>query len=119
MNLFKINGKEYKAKPFDFNLICDLEDMGVSLEEMGKKKMSMIRAYFAICAGRGNEYAGKELNQHFIGGGKFDDVLDAMSKEMEASDFFQALNKTEETDVAEDAEQEEETVEEQAEEKKE
>lgn len=115
MNLFKINGKEYKAKPFDFNLICDLEDMGVSLEEMGKKKMSMIRAYFAICAGRGNEYAGKELNQHFVDGGKFDDVLNAMSKEMEVSDFFQALNKTEETDATENAEQEKKTVENQPE----
>ena len=31
MKRFKINGKEYVAKSFDFNLICDLEDMGVSI----------------------------------------------------------------------------------------
>lgn len=93
MNTFTVNGTEYKAKPFDFNLVCDLEDMGVSLEEMGKKKMSMVRAYFAICAGKGNEFAGKELNTHFIGGGKFEDIVEAMNKEMEVFDFFQTLIK--------------------------
>ena len=101
MNTFKVNGKEYNAKPFDFNLVCDLEDMGVSLEEMGKKKMSAVRAYFAICAGKGNEFAGKELNTHFVNGGKFEDVINAMNKEMEISDFFQALNKTTETENSE------------------
>lgn len=98
MNTFTVNGTEYSTKPFDFNLVCDLEDMGISLEEMGKKKMSAVRAYFAICAGKGNEFAGKELNDHFVGGGKFDDIITAMNKEMENSDFFQALNKTAETE---------------------
>lgn len=101
MNTFTVNGTEYKAKPFDFNLVCDLEDMGISLEEMGKKKMSAVRAYFAICAGKGNEFAGKELNDHFVSGGKFDDIITAMNKEMENSDFFQALNKTAETEDSE------------------
>lgn len=100
MNTFTVNGTEYKAKPFDFNLVCDLEDMGISLEEMGNKKMSMVRAYFALCAGKGNEFAGKELNAHFVGGGKFEGVIEAMNKEMENSDFFQALNKTAETETA-------------------
>lgn len=99
MNTFTVNGTEYKAKPFDFNLVCDLEDMGVSLEEMGKKKMSMVRAYFAICAGKGSEFAGEELNAHFVSGGKFEDVVEAMNKEMEISDFFQALSKTTETET--------------------
>lgn len=102
MNIFTVNGTEYKAKPFDFNLVCDLEDMGISLEEMGNKRMSMVRAYFAICAGKGNEFAGKELNIHFVGGGKFEDIVNAMNKEMEASDFFQALSKTAEEETATD-----------------
>lgn len=98
MNTFTVNGTEYKTKPFDFNLVCDLEDMGISLEEMGKKRMSAVRAYFAICAGKGNKFAGKELNAHFVGGGKFEDIIEAMNKEMEVSDFFQALSKTAETE---------------------
>lgn len=102
MNTFTVNGTEYKAKAFDFNLVCDLEDMGVSLEDMGKKKMSMVRSYFGLCAGKGSEFAGKELNAHFVGGGKFDGIVDAMNKEMEISDFFQALSKTAETEDAAD-----------------
>lgn len=117
MNTFTINGKEYKAKPFDFNLVCDLEDMGISLEQAGNKPMSMVRAYFGLCAGKGKEFAGKEMEAHIIGGGTFDNIMTAMSDEMEKSDFFQALNKTEETDVTEDTKQEKETVENQPEEK--
>lgn len=100
MNTFTVNGAEYTAKPFDFNLVCDLEDMGISLEEMGNKRMSMVRAYFAICAGKGNEFAGKELNAHFVSGGKFEDIIEAMNKEIEISDFFQTLRKTAETETA-------------------
>lgn len=108
MNTVTVNGKEYKAKPFDFNLICDLEDMGISLEEMGNKKMSMVRAYFALCAGKGNEFAGKELNAHFVNGGKFEDIISAMNEEMEISDFFQAFNKTAETENTENQTEESE-----------
>lgn len=105
MNTFTVNGKEYEAKPFDFNLVCDMEDMGIQLEEMGKKTMSMIRAYFAICAGKGSDFAGKELNSHYVGGGKFDSIFEALDKEIEISDFFQALIKgaTEETTADETA----------------
>lgn len=106
MNTFVVNGKEYKAKAFDFNLVCDLEDMGISLEEAGRKPMSMVRAYFGLCAGKGKEYAGKELEAHIIGGGKFDNIMSAMSEEMEKSDFFRNLNKTEETEVAENTTEE-------------
>lgn len=97
MNTFKVNEKEYKARVFDFNLICDLEDMGISLQEAGNKPMSMVRAYFALCAGKGKEYAGKEMEAHIIGGGTFDDIMNAMSVEMEKSDFFLKLNQTTQT----------------------
>lgn len=100
MNTFTVNGTEYKAKPFDFNLACDLEDMGIPLEEMRNKRMSTVRAYFALCAGKGSEFAGKELNAHFVSGGKFEDIIEAMNKEMELSDFFQVLIKGTETETA-------------------
>lgn len=103
MKTFTINGTEYKAKPFDFNLVCDLEDMGISLEQAGNKPMSMVRAYFGLCAGKGKEFAGKEMEAHIIGGGKFDDIMTAMSDEMEKSDFFQSLNRGAETENAENA----------------
>ena len=31
MKTFEINGKEYSGKPFDFNLVCDLEDWAYQL----------------------------------------------------------------------------------------
>lgn len=102
MNTFKINGKEYNAKPFDFNLVCDLEDMGISLEEAEKKPMSMVRAYFGMCMGKGKEAAGKELERHIASGGKFADIMTAMSDEMGKSDFFQTLSKTAETETGTD-----------------
>lgn len=103
MRTFTVNKKEYKARAFDFNLVCDLEDIGISLEEAGKKPMSLVRAYFGLCAGKGKEYAGKELESHIIGGGTFEDIMNAMSDEMEKSDFFRNLNKTAEREVAESA----------------
>ena len=93
MKTFKVNGKEYKAKAFDFNLMCDLEDMGLSTADMASKPMAVMRAYFALCTGKGKEFAGKEIEQHLIKGGHFNDVLNVMSEEMEKSDFFRSLIK--------------------------
>lgn len=111
MRTFTVNNKEYKTKPFDFNLICDLEDMGVSMEEMERKSMSMVRGYFGLCAGIGRNASGAELQAHIINGGDFADLLKAMSEEMNSSDFFRSLNKRAEEEVAENqAEKTTETV---------
>lgn len=91
MNRFTINEKQYTAKKFDLNLVCDLEDFGISLEEMKKKSMSMVRAYFALCADLDKDDSGMEIQQHLIGGGTFNDIIDAMKKEMDESDFFLAI----------------------------
>ena len=50
--------------------------------------MSMIRSYLAICVGKGDDFAKKELNAHFVGGGKFDDIVEAMHYEMNFQIFF-------------------------------
>lgn len=104
MRTFIVNGKEYKAKDFDFNLVCDLEDMGISLEKANKKPMSMVRAYFAFCAGKGKTFAGREMQEHIVNSGSFEDVTKAMSEAMENSDFFRALQKTAENQMEETAE---------------
>lgn len=101
MRTFEINGKKYIAKAFDFNTVCDLEDMGMSMSDAHNKPMSMVRAYFALCTGRGKEFAGKEMEQHIINSGNFDAIMNAMSEEMEKSDFFRNLSKKAETEVAE------------------
>lgn len=96
MNVFTVNGNEYKAADFDFNLICDLEDMGYPLEQVQDKPVSTLRAYFALCAGVSIADAGNEIGEHLKNGGKMDDVLNAMKKAMDESDFFRNVNQTEE-----------------------
>lgn len=100
MKTFEVNGKQYKGKEFDFNLVCDLEDMGVTLEDMQKKNLSLIRGYFGLCAGLDRDEAGAELQAHLVSGKKFESLNEAMSDAMEKSDFFRALGKTAETEDA-------------------
>ena len=99
--LFNLNGKSYKAKEFDFNLLCDLEEQGLSLEDIDKKPMSLIRTYLSFCGGISKEQAGKEIESHLENGGKFDDVVEVMSEQMNNSGFFRSLQQTGETEDAE------------------
>lgn len=102
MKTFTVNGKTYKAKEFDFNLVCDLEDEGISIEMMDKKPMSMIRAYFRLCSGRTKQDAGEQIENHIIAGGSMNDVADAMGDAMENSGFFRALREKAQEDAPED-----------------
>ena len=98
-NYFTINGKRYKAPEFTFNTVCDFEEAGISLSEAKKKPTSMIRMYFALLFDGDKDEAGKELEQHMMNGGTFEELTDAMVKEMNDSRFFQAISKkSEETD---------------------
>lgn len=106
MKTFTINGHDYKSKPVDFNLMCDLEEMGAPLQDGGKKHFSTARAYFAICAGLSNEAAGKEIEAHIISGGTLKELNNAFSEELEKSDFFRSLIKTAETEDAENQSEE-------------
>lgn len=109
MNTFKINGIEYKARPFDFNLVCDLEDMGISLNNMAGRNTSLIRAYFVLCSGMSKEAAGKEIEQQFIKYGELNEISEALNKEMEASDFFRNLTERAKAATAENEKAESKT----------
>lgn len=98
--LFTINGKTYKAIPFDFNLVCDLAEMGISMELLASQPMSAVRGYFACVLGGNKELAGRELGLHIINGGTFDSLMEIIAEEVEKSDFFQALAKTQQTETA-------------------
>ena len=96
--VFVVNGKTIKAREFDFNFLCDLEDQNLSLEDIDRKPMNLIRAYLAFSAGITKEEAGKEIEAHIESGGKFNDVVDVMSHQMQDSGFFRSLNKRAETE---------------------
>ena len=97
--IFTVNGKSYKAKEFDFNFMCDLEDQNLSLEDIDKKPMSLIRAYLAFSAGITKEDAGKEIEAHLVNGGKFNDVVEIMSAQMQDSGFFRSFRESKEEDT--------------------
>lgn len=95
---FTINNRRYEARDFDYNLICDLSEMGVNvldMSEMRKAPMNIIRSYVALCMDAEKDVAGDEIQKHIVGGGGIDEVLNVITKMMEESDFFQALTKEE------------------------
>ena len=90
-NTLTVNKVSYIAKPFDFDMICELEDMGVSFERIDKMPMSLIRGYFAVCAETTKEQAALLIQNHLVQGGKLEDITEPMAKEMNDSDFFRSL----------------------------
>lgn len=90
---FEVNGRIYKAREFDFNFLCDLEEQGLSLDDVEKKPMSLVRTYFMFCAGLSKENAGKEIESHIEKGGDFTDIVEVISEQMQDSGFFRSLNK--------------------------
>lgn len=91
MRRFSLNGKTYIASPMNFNTICDLEDLGVSLDDFFKKRTLFMRAYVALSMGGDARLAGEEIEAHIIGGGTLDALTDIMRAEIDESDFFQTL----------------------------
>lgn len=109
--IFRFNGKSYKAAPFSFNTICDLERYGVSLADITERPLSTVRGYLGICGHMDMETAGKEFEEAIINGESIDGIMSIMKEQIEESGFFQAINKTTEQDPQESEEQETEEVE--------
>ena len=99
VNRFEIDGVTYTAKPFDFAMVCDLEEYGVSISSANKAGMSFVRAYFAICADIEKDEAARRIQNHMVKGGNLEGITSALTKEMNDSDFFHALsNKNKQTE---------------------
>lgn len=90
---FKVNGVTFKSAEVDYNAVCFFEDNGLDFNDVRKKGNSFMRAYFALCAGISVEDAGKLIQEHIINGGDVKPIVDAFAKEIDKSDFFQALVK--------------------------
>ena len=91
--LFTLNGKTIKAAEFDLNLICDFEDRGISIEDIGNKMFSVIRQYVATSMGSDVKTAGILISEHLKNGGTLEDISDVMSAAMEDSGFFRTTPK--------------------------
>lgn len=92
MEKIKINEKEYELRKIDFNAVCELEDLGMSIVDIKNKTFSSIRALVAFVERCDFDKAGKEVEAHLTSGGKVNDftpLFEMVSK----SDFFRNLSK--------------------------
>ena len=80
MRTFTLNNVTYTAKEFSFNTVCDLEDLGLSLEDMNTKPLSMVRGYIGLCIGKVRVFTGKQIEEHMINGGTLQDIIAVMSE---------------------------------------
>ena len=88
----KINGTEYTMPELNFNTMCKLEDMGVSLTEMDQKVLTTVRGFLALAM----EKAGMEIEQHLASGGSLDPLMESINKAVNESGFFRALSQSQE-----------------------
>ena len=90
----EINGKTLKPAELDFNAICDMEDLGVSIFDADNKGLSSLRAYLAITMHCGITEAGNELTEHLAKGGSLDGLAEAFAEAVKDSTFFRNAAKT-------------------------
>ncbi|MEI3503758.1 MAG: hypothetical protein V8Q42_08995 [Anaerovoracaceae bacterium] len=88
-----INGSKYTIPELDFNAMCMLEDMGVSLTEMDRKVLSTVRGFLALAMGGDHDKAGREMEAHLAAGGSLDELVSEVNRAVSESGFFQALAK--------------------------
>lgn len=104
--MIQINGNTYKNATLDVNALCDFEEMGISVDTITKKPLSLARAYLALCMNADAKAAGEEIAKHMSDGGKLDVILDAFKEEVDKSDFFRSLKEKQETENSESKKQE-------------
>lgn len=93
-----INGKTYTVPELDFNAMCELEDMGVVINEMDKKVMTTVRGFLALAMNSDMESAGRELEEYIASGGKMETIVEEMNRAVSESGFFQALSQKAKTE---------------------
>lgn len=100
-----VNGKAYPAIEVTFNALCDMDEMGVSIEDLDAKHIiRFLRAYVALCMGSTAEEAGTEIGQHVINGGNTEDLIKTMVEAFEEGGFFRTPKQEAETPSPENSE---------------
>lgn len=117
---FKLNNKEYNVPELTMSHFTKMEEQGFSVVEAFQKGQMMLVSMGFVCAvvGCEREEAERLITQHVLGGGKISDIINAFTKAVEESVFFQKmlkLNETTETAQEEDAEPDQEAEEKESE----
>lgn len=95
--MFEFNGKQIKLE-FDYNSMCEMEDIGLSINDLQNKPLNMIRFMIYNSLRKldkkiTQEEAGKELMEYFANGGNLEELTEKISKAVEESGFFPKNNK--------------------------
>lgn len=95
--MFEFNGKQLKLE-IDYNTMCELEDMGLSIMEIETKTMTTIRALLYIALRKTDksitiEETGKQVTEYFANGGNIEKLGEAFTKAINNSGFFPKNNK--------------------------
>ena len=89
---FTVNGTAYPVKEIDFNFLCDMEDRGITVDDIDKKPMKILREYLSIVGGMTSVEAGKEIEAHVVSGKSLTEAYGALNDAMESSGFFRAMS---------------------------
>jgi hypothetical protein len=95
MTSFKLNGKDYKIKKYDFNAMVRLQQLGFVFqkeENDNDSSFANLRAIIAYNTGMSSAKAGDEIQQHLNKtGAKGLQKLYLIMSTLEQSDFFKSL----------------------------
>lgn len=95
---FVLNNKEYESKPFDFEMMCELEERGFESENIGvRQNMLFMREVFAIWSGLSRKEAMTEINEQIVNNKEIGQFSEVLNKEMDESGFIKAILGMEET----------------------
>lgn len=96
---FKLNNKEYNVPELTMSHFTKMEEQGFSVVEAFQKGQMMLVSMGFVCAvvGCEREEAERLITQHVLGGGKISDIINAFTKAVEESVFFQKMLKLNET----------------------
>lgn len=89
----KINHKNYDVPELTFNHFTIMEEQGFSVIQAFQKGQMMLCAMGFVCAVVGCDRAEAEhlIEQHVLGGGKLQDIINAFSQAVNESNFFKKM----------------------------
>lgn len=93
MKSFELNGETITPRAITFNTICDLEDRGYDISEMGDRTFSFVRVFVELWTGCSKEEAGDKIDAHLANGGSIDVLMEAITEAVNESSFFSKKGK--------------------------
>lgn len=95
----EINGRKFKAAEITFGTVRKLINLGVDFKNINKNMLTVVSAYVQVSTGLSEAAVDELIQKHVLNGGDLYGILDVLIAEMDDSDFFQALAKTEQTET--------------------